>query len=113
MDKETFIAAYIEAAYYADTPEDAPAGAMFDAESLADIRQTSGDFYDTNQSDIRKYCEMGGQAGHDLWFTQQGHGCGYWEHDDAVSVRLYEAVKSQGVLERYIGVTDGGSLYID
>ena len=111
MSKETFFLAYLETAFFADMPEGAAPNAVMDDESLADMRETANAFYDANQEDIESYCEGLEQAGHDLWFTQQGHGCGYWEQDDDVSKRLYKAAKL--IPERWLGVADDGSLFIN
>lgn len=110
-DKETFIRAYIEAAIFADSPESAPPGSEFDLESIADMRDTASNFYDAHTNDIESYCEGLEQAGHDLWYTHQHHGCGYWENDDEVSKRLDKAAKL--LPERYVDLSDDGQLYIN
>lgn len=82
MNRPDFLAAYIEAALFADKPEDATPGAELHADSVARLEGIAGAFYDAHTSDIMAYSfETNANAGHDLWYTQNGHGCGYWEEN--------------------------------
>jgi hypothetical protein len=110
---QIFAAAFVEAAVFADTPEgyegkDGRIGlASEDAEQMREFART---FYRANEADIIAYPEGITQAGHDLWFTINGHGVGYWENSDPVSVRLDAAAKA---LRRDGGLYEGddGLLY--
>ena len=98
---------FIEAALWADTPEEAP-GAGLSPESEAAMRAYAAAFYDANAAMIEAYPEGEAQAGHDLWFNIAGHGCGYWEGSDAASVALDAAAQNRDV-SLYLG--DDGQLY--
>lgn len=45
------------------------------------------------------------QAGHDLWYTRNGHGCGYWDRDlpKAQADALDAAAKALGECDMYRG----------
>ena len=111
MSKDTFIAAYIEAAAWADTPEENP-GADFSPEAINRLHADAGDFYDAHTADCEAYPEGIVQAGHDLWFTTCGHGVGYWENDDPVSQRLDAAAKASPMRHQEIYAGDDGLLYL-
>lgn len=104
-----FAAAYIEAAVFADWPEDAP-----DAPLSEELRRSLADdaeaFYDVHSADIDAYeSDTGSDAGHDLWFTANGHGVGYWEHRTPEAVRLDAAARLSPARELYVG--DDGQVY--
>ena len=112
-DATIFAAAFIEAALFADTPEDYEGDGLHiglaseDAERMRDFARR---FFWANVDDIYAYPEGIVQAGHDLWFTTVGHGVGYWEQSDPASRRLDEAAKAlhnEGIL--YAG--DDGLLH--
>lgn len=108
MSKEVFIAAYIEAAVWADTPEE-NAGVQLSSEAINRLHADAGDFYDAHRVDCEEYIEGVDQAGRDFWFTRRGHGCGYWENTGTTSQRLDAAAKAVGDCELYVG--DDGLLY--
>jgi len=112
-DAQLFAAAFVEAALFADTPEgyegkDGRIGLASD--SAEDMREFAQAFYHANEADIAAYPEGVTQAGHDLWFTINGHGVGYWENSDDASKRLDAAAKA---LRREGGLYEGddGFLY--
>lgn len=114
MERNAFIAAYIEAALFADTPDDAPIGADLNAGSRLKLELRAGEFYDKHAADIRAYTfETTANAGHDLWYTQNGHGCGYWEENERPCAdRLDEATRHEtSKVDIYIG--DDGEIYAD
>lgn len=114
MNRNDFVAAYIEAALFADTPEDAPAGAELNAGSRLKLELTAGTFYDAHTSAIEMYAASshGSNAGHDLWYTQNGHGCGYWEHESFASARYLDAAANELTqIDIYVG--DNGEIYAD
>jgi hypothetical protein len=51
------------------------------------------------------------QAGHDLWLTRNGHGCGFWDSDwpTEAGKRLTVAAHALGEVSLYLG--DGGTIY--
>jgi hypothetical protein len=97
-----FATAFVEAALWADTPEDYQ-GPGLSSESLKAMRAFAIRFYIANCGDVQAYPEGITQAGHDLWFTLCGHGVGYWENRDDCSQRLDDAVsalrRSEGLYE--------------
>lgn len=104
-----FVTAYMEAAVFADWPEDAP-----DAPLSEELRRTLTDdaeaFYDAHSADIDAYeRDTSSDAGHDLWFTANGHGVGYWEHQTPAASRLDAAARLSPARELYVG--DDGQVY--
>jgi len=108
-----FAAAFIEAALWADTPEDYEGDGLrigLASSEAERMRAFATQFFHDNTDDVLAYPEGLTQAGHDLWFTTAGHGVGYWEHKDAASIRLDAAaskLRHDGTL--YEG--DDGLLY--
>ena len=106
-----FASHFVEAALFADTPYgyDIHAEGKGLASEIA-LRAFAAKFYDAHENDIHEYSEGLDGAAHDLWYTVNGHGCGYWEQDDEVSKRLDAAAQelrgSEGLYEG-----DDGLLY--
>ena len=121
-DLEEFTAACIEALYFTDT-EDArdriPVDAEIDPETLADLQADCRSFW-------RRYgcfvnvaeCNRGSggysnaaQAGHDFWFTRNGHGAGFWDGDwlEPYGNVLTKGAKSYGKFETYL--SDNGMIH--
>lgn len=50
-------------------------------------------------------------AGHDFWYTRNGHGCGFWDGDwpEPYAAQLTEAAKAFGEVDMYLG--DDGKVY--
>ena len=88
-DKAIFSAAFVEAALWADTPED----------------------YDDNREAIESYTEGLHQAAYDLWFTTAGHGVGYWEQSDDASKVLDKAARAALPYNEGLCEGDDGLLY--
>lgn len=68
---------------------------------MADARALCLAFYKANTADLATY--PAANAGHDLWYTRNGHGVGFWEADHCTEEegeRLTESAKSLG--ERYV-----------
>lgn len=104
-----FAAAYIEAAVFADWPEEAP-GAPLSEELRLALTNDAEAFYDAHSADIDAYeRDTGSDAGHDLWFTANGHGVGYWEHRSPEAVRLDAAARLSPARDLYVG--DDGQVY--
>lgn len=65
-------------------------------------------FYAANAADLAEYPAR--EAGHDLWYTSNGHGVGFWEADHCAEPegeRLSRAAKR--VPERSVFVGDNGT----
>ena len=47
-------------------------------------------------------------AGHDLWLTRNGHGCGFWDGDwpEEIGKKLTEATEKMGWSTMYLGDDD-------
>ncbi len=56
-------------------------------------------------------CSVMAYAGHDLWLTRSGHGCGYWDGDwpKGLAEGLDKLAKEFGEFTLYIG--DDGLIY--
>lgn len=109
-DRETFASAFIEAALFADLPEESP-DAILSSETDLAMRNFARRFYDANADDCETYGQGLVQAGHDLWFSIAGHGCGYWEQSDQVSERLEAAAKLALPYNEGLYAGDDGLLY--
>ncbi len=105
----TFINAYIEAAEFADWPEDG-AGASWAPDALTRMTKAAESFYAAHASAIEDYPEGVEQAGHDLWFTRNGHGVGYWENDGPAAEELDAAARALPTVDLYVG--DNGQVHV-
>lgn len=77
---ERFLNAYLEAAAWADTPEDHTGeGLDFDHASKMEAEKDCKAFLDRNWEFIGDNME---QAGHDFWLTRKGHGAGFWDRPE-------------------------------
>lgn len=56
-------------------------------------------------------CSVMAYAGHDLWLTRNGHGCGFWDGDwpDGIAEGLDRLAKELGTFDLYVG--DDGLIY--
>lgn len=123
IKRSTFLGAYIEAMFFADGSysEDAIFGKTIDQFSheltRAIIRDCaifetahSADISDDNLTHSQK-TDATNQAGHDFWFTRNGHGAGFWDGDwlEEVGERLTATSKIFGEVELYVG--DDGLVY--
>jgi hypothetical protein len=88
-DLETMAEAYIECALFTAS-EDLipPKSGEFDATPFLPritkgMRETAlrvcSEFFHANAPDLDEY--PADSAGHDLWYTRNGHGVGFWEND--------------------------------
>ena len=74
-------AAYIEAAYFTDGEENEDQ--EFTSKFKADAYFACRNFEDAVRAlniDLRQYSAE--QLGHDLWFTRNGHGVGFWDRPE-------------------------------
>ena len=110
--REVFARAYVEAAIWADAPEDY-GGPGLDYDSVRALMDSARSFYDQHEADVNDYPEGIEQAGHDLWFTQCGHGVGYWENEgNPAADRLDAACRKEMNQSVYIYEGDDGLLYV-
>ncbi len=105
---------YIEAIFFtADEELIAPKSGEFDvtphlsrvpASMLVKATRICREFLTANLVDLADYPAR--NAGHDLWYTQNGHGCGFWEADhctDEEGCRLTDNAKRIREMNLYRG----------
>ncbi len=118
---ETFTQAFIEALYFADTGEEGQpdTGATLSDEARADIEADCRSWWRRLGcyvvSDVCADVGTEGpivQAGHDFYFTRQGHGAGFWDGDwpEVYGDKLTEAAKCYG--EFWIDTNEQGEIVI-
>lgn len=129
-NREVFIAAYIAAALWSssDTDNDGNERQFDDGDfELSDeardkLEGVAGAFFDAHSEDFLSReaerrgagaCRPAEHAGHDLWLTQNGHGCGFWDGDwnEPFASRLTAAAKAAGGITLYLG--DDEMIYAD
>lgn len=85
-DRETMTAAYIEAVYFTDTGDcdQPPADAELTAACRARAHLDCRNFYRALTCEVWVYLPPLDwvQIGHDLWFTRNGHGVGFWSRPE-------------------------------
>lgn len=125
---DAMLRAYIECALWSTNDEsDESGGEPLDRnytdddiapETLAKMRADVESFYAANARHIAKWngsrTSPEDQAGHDLWLTRNGHGCGFWESEwvdlpGNPGNRLNAAAKAMGEVWLYVG--DDGRIY--
>lgn len=130
---DDFTRGYIECALWAETwdhSEDGGNDESFEAagygaddiapEALKQLESDCADFQEANAADLEAYCTQYGSvrgehsgmacAGHDFWFTRNGHGAGFWDRGlGALGERLSAASKAYGSCNLYLG--DDGLIY--
>lgn len=123
-DLEAFTKACIEALYFTDTGDDGQPSTddELSEESLAKIRSECESFWNENGETILGCDELvkrgsgqysvAAQAGHDFWFTRNGHGVGFWDGDwpEPQATILDAASKRFGPMDTYLG--DNGQIWI-
>jgi hypothetical protein len=120
---DAFTQGYIEALFFTSTgtgdDEDLEDATVADLapETLEHIKADCARFQAMRPVDLDEATDEGRidgygmtQAGRDFWYTRNGHGCGYWEHDGACWDSLDRAAKSFGQVDLYLG--DDGLLYL-
>lgn len=114
--KHEMATAFIDALYFADTGEEGQ------PDSFASL---SLELRGRIDSDVDKFCKLAEanpaayaaiegspeSAGHDFYFTRQGHGAGFWDGDWPADIGefLTECCEQLGALEIYQG--DDGLIY--
>lgn len=91
---DSFTQGYIEAMFFTNTGsgddgdlENASVAELAD-DTLQEIVKDCVVFQVTNRADLDEALDNGRingydetRAGHDFWYTRNGHGCGYWDRD--------------------------------
>lgn len=123
------LAHYVEAALFSANDESDERGGVpldsnytaddIDPDTLAAMRDDVAQFLRENWDDIQTWPGNGPegttatqQAGHDLWFTRNGHGVGFWEPEwpKPAGDRLDAAAKQLGECWLYVG--DDGRIHL-
>jgi hypothetical protein len=108
----TFINAYFEAIYFTELGdmEQPPNHAELEASSQAEQVHDAKEFYEKYNYLFNDHVQ---QAGHDFWFTRQGHGVGFWDRDRAElygqdeADKLVEACEEFGPVHELVWEVDG------
>ena len=115
---DTFTAAYIECIYFTETGDGDQPGSEVEmsAELIASIKAECAEWQATNAALLARAYDCVGydetRAGHDFWYTRNGHGVGFWCRDelgDELGEALSEAAKLAGECDVYEG--DDGLLH--
>ena len=122
MSLQTFKNAYIEAIFFTESGDaDDPltkdrTAADFAPETIERIDKDCELFYESYSNVWAGLCNYDGctedeYAGHDLWLTRNGHGCGFWDGDwkEPAATILDDAALKMEVLVVYVG--DDGLIY--
>lgn len=131
IKRRTFTASYIEAALFCgiEPPEGDPRKdhdtislpeacvAMLAPETLAKLILNAKTFWHTQYAALQTFGIFKGRydyleaAGHDFWYSQNGHGSGFWDGDwvEPYATQFDEAAKSFRELDLYFG--DDGKVY--
>jgi hypothetical protein len=126
-DIDEMLDGYITCALWSTNDESDPSGGVplddnYSADDLADearasMRADCATFARTNAATIVRCFGHGrcdwSLAGHDLWLTRNGHGCGFWDGDwpTADGDALSEAAHELGEVHLYVG--DDGRIYAE
>ena len=106
---DTVSLAYIEAAAFTDfgADSDIPSDADFAPEAVTAARQACADFLRDNEPLALQYVNAGktwDAFGHDLWFTRNRHGVGFWDRGlGDIGEALTEAAHKTGETWTYQG----------
>jgi hypothetical protein len=121
-DLDAFAQGYIEAAFFTSTGDDGNAL----EQGFSDLAPGT---LAAMIADCAKFCESSAwlravnaaksydfpgeaQAGHDFWYTRNGHGCGFWDSDwpEPYATALTDAAKAFPERDLYVG--DDGKVYL-
>lgn len=114
---QLFTRGYIEAAVFTESGGDNPVlPSRFDAISVAHIDADCRAFVQANAEKMLEATDRIGyswvRAGHDFWFSRNGHGVGYWDRrelePDGLGDALWEACRHH---EAYIYAAQGWTRY--
>lgn len=117
---DAFTAAYIECIYFTDTGDNEQPSSEIEmsAEAIEQAKADCAAFQAANAALLAEaYNRVGydeARAGHDFWYTRNGHGVGYWDRDaldaDSLGTRLSLAATAEGGCDSYEG--DDGKLHL-
>ena len=109
--------AYLEAILFGETDDDDNpldknyTERDFDKKSLNKAKKDLNKFLSKAQKLLDADDVDDDQAGHDFYFTRQGHGVGFWDRDLEHGDELSKIAEKMGEIYVYVG--DDGKLYID
>ena len=115
MNFRDILAAYLEAAIWADLKADD--GGSIEGYAIWEFAQDS--IFDA-VADVDKFIQQAGplldgwaaaQIGHDLWLTRNGHGAGFWDRDLTNKDELTAIAEKFGTRGIYVG--DDEKLHIE
>lgn len=112
------VSGYLEAALFTSTPEDDPEGVWDDitiytlsVEDLIAVRDMIDKFYDEYLDIITSAESSYTQIGHDIWYTRNGHGVGFWDRGHTKDVEEKLTASAEALGEAHICVGDDGLLH--
>ena len=116
---QTVIDAYIECAFFCDAgePDQCPSDAELSNLGYLTAASDCADFLQLCEREnvLSEYAETGrtwDSFGNDLWFTRNGHGCGFWDRGMGdLGDKLTKLAKAMG--SRYLLEGDDGMAYIE
>jgi hypothetical protein len=116
-DIDDMLQGYVESALWSSTGDDDQplyhGHSDVTPETRAGMREDCARFARENAPDLIAYVEKGrgwAYAGHDFWFTRNGHGVGFWDRGlGALGKRLSDAARKFGEVYLYVG--DDGEVY--
>lgn len=106
---KSFFDAYVECAFWADTPEDEDWSTAWLALETREAMARDCAKFEALAGDL--IADELERAGRDFWLTRQGHGAGFWDGDwpEDASERLTALAHAFGPFELYCG--DDGQIY--
>ena len=112
LQETIFSDAYMEAVYFTDFGPDSEFDeADLSRETDEHMRQEARSFFRKYSGSIMDYPEGLTQAGHDFWYTRNGHGAGFWENaGDPSADKLDRASRVYGPVDLYLG--DDGEVHV-
>lgn len=121
-ESETVLNGYLEAAVFADLPEEHSGSTDFNSEAVNVAREDVERFLTLAGDDLGNALsqtplnshDFWTGVGHDLWLTRNGHGAGFWDkpevYGDTIAPRLTKSAESMGHSDLYVG--DDGDLHL-
>lgn len=112
---DTFTQAYVEAMLWSSMDDEGkPLDARYTYDNLAPgtQEQVKCDCQTFQETQWERITADPKQAGHDFWFTRNGHGVGFWDGDwpKPDGEVLTQASKAYGECSPYVG--DDGLIYL-
>lgn len=122
VELDPFVQAYIEAMFFTNSgePEDELTDKVFgdmSPQALDRIKEECALFKDANERLLRDAYSQAGSgydermAGHDFWYTRNGHGVGFWDRDlGETGESLSISARGFSNVDPYVG--DDGKIYV-